>query len=189
MACSLHSRSIMQKCLIVSVVLVSACSAGAGAEGELTDHRPAGASVYDGRVRQLQFEDRDLGTHPAIPRDAVCSPYVSSYTVRVAEHELAWQYCDRAADPDDGRAYTPHVGRRALPGSEWSAFEPTLAALTISAGGPGYDADVGIVRLTVSTDDGDREYGDDIITCSPGKCIGHEALGDAMQAARALAGK
>lgn len=184
----------MQKHLIASAALVAACTAGAGSgagdDGELTDHRPPAASVYDGRVRQLQFEDRDEGTtHLALPRDAVCNPYVSSYTVGVADHQLAWRYCERAADPADGRAYAPHIGERALSDSEWSALEPALTALAVSPGGPKYFADVGIPRLTVTTDDGAREYTSDIVTCSPGECIVNDALLDAMQAASELAGK
>ena len=176
----------MQKYLIAGSALVVACGSGAGSD--LADHR--GGSVYDESVRTLQFEDRDEGgTHLALPSDAVCNPYVRSYTVRVADHQLAWQDCDRAADPEDGRAYTPHVGARALSDAEWSTLEPTHTALAVSPGGPKRFADVGILRLTVATDDGAREYRGDVVTCSPGQCIVNDALVDAMQAARALAGK
>jgi len=41
----------------------------------------------------------------------------------------------------------------------------------------------------VTTDDGAREYRGDVVTCSPGQCIVSDALVDAMQAARVLAGK
>jgi hypothetical protein len=155
MPSSVHHLFALPAALIAALLV--ACTSGRG---------PAttpGDPIYTPDVRKLVVEDRGGGFAPGPPPGAACNPQLATYTLTVAAHRLDWQYCEQTGSGPDA-TYAPRSGSRVLTAAEWDALQPTLAALIVSDA-MSCGADKPRLAVTVTTGDGDLEYGDDFYAC------------------------
>ena len=168
--------------LLTASLPLAACT---GPTGHVTG---PGESVYTSDVRKLVVENRGGGLLPPPPPSSpACDPQPARYTLTVASHQFEWQYCE-VTGSGSTTTYTPRTGSRALQDAEWSALQPKLAALVVSAR-VDCGADKAVFALTVTTSAGDLEYGDDFYACQDRSrpYIVSDALGGALAALRMLA--
>jgi hypothetical protein len=178
----LLARAMRSSVLLCVALSLAACTGG----GPVT---AAGESVFTADVRKLTLENRGGGFSPLPPPGAACDPRIATFTLTVAGHQLAWEYC-QVTGSGSTATYTPRSGVRALGAEEWSALEPTLAALIVSDAMT-CGADKPTLALIVTTGEGDLEYGDDFYACRDRSkpYIVSDALSSAQQALGELARK
>jgi hypothetical protein len=165
--------------------LVSFWLAGCG--GDVGSVVQTGKSIYTNAVERLVLENHGGGFAMPLPSTAACDPQVAKYTLTVAGHELAWQYC---AFHDNDETYEPKSGARMLSDSEWSSLSPALEALVVDDGKT-CGADKPKRALIVTTNSRDVEYGDGFYGCQihDKPLIKSESLDRAEQAFYELARK
>lgn len=180
------SRLLPVRGMRSSLLLCAALPLVACTGGQVT---APGESVFTTDVRKLTLENRGGGFSPLPPPGAACDPRPATYTLTVAGHQLAWEYC-QVTGSGSTAIYTPRSGVRALGDDEWSALEPTLAALSVSDATT-CGADKPVLALIVTTGEGDLEYGDDFYACGDRSklYIVSAALSSAQQALGELARK
>ncbi|MCE9578409.1 MAG: hypothetical protein K8W52_35105 [Deltaproteobacteria bacterium] len=145
----------MQKPLFVAFAIgaLAACVSQPGPETEV------GESVYTASVQKLVYDNRHGGLVGPAPAGPPCDGWRAvheTYTLTLADHQLAWEVCEGSGDP---ATYAPRVGARALGDAEWQGLEPTLAALVVDGGnGCIYDAETRALRVTA--DDIEVEFVD-----------------------------
>jgi hypothetical protein len=161
--------------LLVLSFWFAACSTAPNAAHHVRD---PGSTIYTPSVQKIVLEDRGGGLAPPLPPGATCDPQQAQYTLTIATHELAWQYCAILG----GKGYGYH-NARILDAAEWNGLQPTLSALVVSDA-KDCGADKPELALIVTVDGNDLEYGDDFYGCNAkGKpLIKSNALDDAQQA-------
>ena len=138
--------------LAIAIALV-ACVSTPGPETEV------GESVYTASVQTIAYQN--LGGGWWWP-PAACGSALATYTLTLADHQLAWEVCEGSGDP---ATYALRVGARALDDAEWQGLQPTLAALVVDGGhNCAYDSETRALRVTA--DDIEVEYGDGVLACA-----------------------
>ena len=144
-------------------VLVAGCGGGGAATGSgpVTD---VGQSVYGDGVTKLVLSSAGGGFAPPQPVGAVCTAGAFTYTLTVANHQLAWDTCAVTNDGASASDFTHNQGQRMLSDAEWSGLQPSLRGLVV-AGNTGCGADKPAYTLVTTTSAGDYTYADSFYGC------------------------